>query len=185
MLGKYYNNALLVVESTGIGVGVIENMTKVIEYPNLYRSMLINKIDPNDIFQSQWGWNTSAQTRPVLMNQLHSILATGDPFTQDKALVDELRTMQIDAQGVPRAIGKDKDDRVLALALALQGRFEQLNGTLTEVDGQAERWARLSPDDQHFYDMVKKRHERLNNGMDSSGRFRGRDGGGFREPRVR
>jgi hypothetical protein len=65
--------------------------------------------------------------------------------------------MQIDETGVPTAKGKDKDDRVIALGLALQGRFELLYGTLTESD---DKLSHLPALDKQTWDHVHKQIEK-------------------------
>lgn len=133
-IGYYYNTALLVVENNPpSGPTVVQGLTMILEYPNIYRSKVFNKPD-RDLLGGDWGWNTTGQTRPHLIARIHELLGSDSLFTRDKDLVRELQTMQIDETGVERAKGKHKDDRVFALGMALQGRWEALYGTLLPDD---------------------------------------------------
>lgn len=125
-LGRYYNDALLVPELNGPGISVVERLLD-LRYPNLYRAVQFNDIDPEGP-ASSWGWRTTQENRPRLISRVSQAINSPTFTTRDKALVDELRTMQYDESGKPRAKGKDKDDRVIALGLALQGRYEALSG---------------------------------------------------------
>jgi hypothetical protein len=162
-LGYYYNNALIVPEINGPGLAVVEGLTLKLQYPNVYRSKVWNKPD-SDMMGGDWGWRTSQNTRPILIARVDESVNQEILFTRDKDLIRELRTMQIDETGIPRAKGKDKDDRVFALGLALQGRFELLYGTLN----QEEQASHLSQADQQVWDQIKKQQEASSRGRSAS-----------------
>lgn len=154
-IGFYYNQALIVPEVNAMGVAVVEGLTMVIRYPNVYRSKVFNKVE-RDFLGVDWGWRTTVQTRPLLIARIDEALNAQGLFTRDKDLIRELRTMQIDETGVPRAKGKDKDDRVIACGLSLQGRFELLYGTLT---GQEKDGDTLKPLDKQVWDHIHRQQE--------------------------
>jgi hypothetical protein len=122
----YYNQALLIVERNAVGEGVLDSLYRQIEYPNLYVSKLWNVSNPNQV-GTRLGWFTNESSRAFLIQRIEDWLQ-GAPKTFDGDLVKELRTMQRDQNGVPRARGRNKDDRVMALGIALQGRYELLFG---------------------------------------------------------
>ncbi len=153
-IGFFYNTAVLVPEINGPGGTVVEGLTLVVRYPKVYRSKVWNKPD-RDFLGGDWGWKTTMQSRPILMARVDEQLNGNTLFTRDKDLIRELRTMQIDDSGIPRAKGKDKDDRVFALALALQGRFELLYGTLTHQ----EEVSTLPDPDKRVWDTIHKQQE--------------------------
>lgn len=125
-IGFYYNTAFIVPEINGPGLAVVTRLSDTIRYDNLYRTTAFNVLD-RDPYAPQWGFRTDAHTRPILITRVHEVLNTGTLFTRDADLISELRTMEFDDSGVARARGKNKDDRVLALALALQGRYQCIN----------------------------------------------------------
>jgi len=124
-IGYLYNTALIVPEINGPGLVVVTRLSETIRYPNIYRTRMFNVLD-RDPFGSQFGWRTDQHTRSLLIARIHEALNNGKLFTRDQRLIGELRTMEFDDQGVPRARGNDKDDCVLALGMALQGRAESL-----------------------------------------------------------
>lgn len=128
-IGMHYNAALLVPELEGPGEGVVDLLANHIRYPNLYRNRTFN-VAQGTTYTTRWGWHTGPTTRHYLIARIEEALDTGTLFTRDHDLVKELRTMEVDEGGTPRAKHPNKDDRVMALGMALQGRFELMNGTL-------------------------------------------------------
>lgn len=128
-LGWHYNRALLVPEINGPGLGVIEHLVRVIGYPNMYTSKIFG-MELMEGGEVCFGWRTTGPTRGILVNRIEEVIASNQLNTRDRMLAKELRTFQFDEQGVPRARGSDKDDLVLALGLALQGRYESLVGSV-------------------------------------------------------
>jgi hypothetical protein len=126
-IGWYYNTALVVPEINGPGLVVVTRLAETFQYNNLYRTRMFNVME-RDPWQPQWGWRTDMHSRKLLIARIHEALNGGHLFTRDRHLIDELRTLEFDDQGVERGKGKNKDDRVLALGMALQGRYEALGG---------------------------------------------------------
>jgi hypothetical protein len=132
-LGVEYNGALLVPERNTYGAATIETLHRQIRYDNIYVDKNWNKVADVELWGTGLGWATTESSKPFLIQRVHEWLAAG-PYTRDRDLVTELRTMQYDEQGRARAKGRDKDDRVIALGLALQGRYELMYGTTTHKD---------------------------------------------------
>lgn len=174
-LGLYYNEALLVPELNGPGISVVERLLD-LRYPNLYRGMEWNDIDPEGP-ASSWGWRTTRENRPRLIARISEILQTTAFTTRDKQLVDELRTMQHSEDGTPRAKGRDKDDRVIALGLALQGRYESLSGMQAKHVGPVQNHP-----DAREWNYVK---ERMKHGRRSPGLLHVTGAGSYSRSPVR
>lgn len=158
-IGMYYNDALLVPEVNGPGVALIETLVKVIQYQNIYRSKLFNRVDL-DPLGTEFGWRTTATTRPILISHISQAINYGHARTKDAELVKELRQVEYDEQGVARARGRNKDDRVMAYGLALVGRSELMSGSLLAVDNTKAE-SRLCPDDQITWRRVRAFQERI------------------------
>lgn len=156
-VGLYYNEALVVVEVNSAGVAVLEGLGKTLKYPNLYRSRLFNKVDIDPIGH-EYGWRTLESTRKLILSRIMELVNVGRLFTRDAHLIEELRTMEYDENGVPRGRGRNKDDRVMAMAMALQGRYEQLAGTVIPDDRH--KTSQHSPDDQAIWSIVKQQQKR-------------------------
>jgi len=126
-IGWRFNKALLVVEVNGPGISVVDSLVQHIKYPRVYQRNIYNRVD--GVQESQeWGFMTTQTTRPLLVSKLQAAVSDGTLRTHDTELIDEMRTMEFDEKGVARARGRNKDDRVIALGLALHGRSEILYG---------------------------------------------------------
>ncbi len=142
-------------------------------YSNIYVAKLWNRFNLPDVVTTEFGWRTTQLTRPMLIQRVHDWLR-GDPKTRDEGLVRELRTMEYDEQGTPRARGKNKDDRVFSLGLALQGRYEQL----IEPDRQPAQQGGLDHSSQRAWKHAQATLEGLRHGKRlDSGDVPGRSGG--------
>lgn len=119
--------ALIVPEVNGPGIAVVDSLVQHIRYGRIYQRMLYNRVE-GDQEGSEWGFMTTQSTRPILISRLQAAVSDGTLKTFDADLIDEMRTMEFDEKGTARARGRNKDDRVLAAALALQGRAEILFG---------------------------------------------------------
>lgn len=127
-LGLWYNTACIAVERTGgWGSGVIANLIPT-EYPNLYV-----KRDPNKVRTESegvdFGWSTDIKSRGLVIAAVQEMLMAADEEIPDRELLLEMQTMQVDKEGKPRGIGKNKDDRVFAYGIALCVRNEELYAT--------------------------------------------------------
>lgn len=162
-LSKIYNDAFLVPEINGPGLAAVDVMVRVLRYPNLYRRKTWGADIQGEWSTGEWGWCTSRVTRPLLIQRVHEWLKS-EVGTRDPGLIKELRTMEIDEQGTARARGKNKDDRVIALGLALEGRYELLHGTTSS--SIAEGSSRLDSFEAAVWDRVKEqqKHGRSRNG---------------------
>lgn len=170
-IGHHYNNALLVVEINGPGTAVVEVLRKTVEYSNLYRNKVFNRIG-GDPVSSEHGFRTGPTTRPILISHIHQVLNYGRLFTRDPILVRELRTMEYDESGVERSRGRNKDDLVMAFGLALMGRAESLTGGLDLPEPSFEH---LSPDDRLTKHRIQLQVQKIQNARRNM-----RNGGGLR-----
>jgi hypothetical protein len=116
-LGWWYNTALVAPESNNHGVSVIGSLRR-LSYPRIYRQKRLNTT--NNAWAMEWGWKTTARTKPELINRIVSSLREGELFVVDEATLAELRTYRRDERG--RMSGSPFDDRVVSLALAEYAR---------------------------------------------------------------
>lgn len=172
-LGFHYNNALIVPEINGPGLVVVTRLTDTIRYPNVYQTRIFNS-SAKDPWIPQWGWRTTVDTRQLLVSRINEAVNPGRLFTRDRTLIAELRTMEFDDNGTPRARGKNKDDNVLALGMALQGRFERLSGLQGEV---APKSTNRDYDDMVWAKVKAQREQRENDRLRD--RLRAARGRGF------
>ena len=115
-LGKRYNNAVIAPERNNHGISVVEGLSHLYNYPNIFHSRTIQSKE------LRLGWLTNTQTRPLMLDTLRAALADESFFTQDEELVEELYTFEEDERGKAKAATGMKDDRVLAAAIAVAAR---------------------------------------------------------------
>lgn len=123
-LGIFYNNALLVVENNHNPAVVNRIFRK--NYPNLYCYFVDAKHEAN--YGKNPGFNTNARTRPELIHVLRRACRERKVVINDPEFWKEMSTfvwvakaaaINPEMDGTYRAVGANKDDRVMALALAL------------------------------------------------------------------
>lgn len=173
-MGLHFNNALLVVEVNGPGYATVICLVEQMRYPKMYRTRQYAVSEASGL-ATEFGWRTLPQTREQLMFQITQALDEGNLFTRDAKLIDEMRTMERDPNGLPRAMGSNKDDRVFSFALAMQGRYDVFGGRQERPGTQ--RAVKRSPD-QWVWDHVQAQ-------MEQSARERSGGGAGrrFTSPR--
>lgn len=162
-VGYYYNTALLVPEINGPGLAVLTRLTETIRYPNIYRSRIFNVLDM-DPMNPSLGWRTDMHSRKILMLRVHEALNSDRLFTRDKRTISELRTMEFDDAGVERGRGKNKDDCVFSLALALQGRYDAIGNSQPVVKNprssaeafEAKIWDRVEENQKRIEDARRR-----------------------------
>lgn len=123
-LGRWYNTALLAVESAGgYGEAVIiplrDGRAGRPAYPNQYRHVLSSR--PDLPIAKPYGFPTNIKTRPLILNQLEKALREDAVPQVSDALMWELEELVYhDVGASPRASDGAHDDLVMATAIALE-----------------------------------------------------------------
>lgn len=118
-IGIWYNTALLVVEKLSAGHTVVDKLyDSANRYLRLYK---YKEYDAKGNVRKKPGFQTSAKSRPIIINRLVEMFETGQVCINSKALLDEMKAFQLDDKGKQQAVQGAKDDRVLAFAMALEG----------------------------------------------------------------
>ena len=115
-LGRYYNQALIGVESNNHGLSTNKALQRVLYNP-LYRQRAVNRIanpQPSDVL----GWRTTSITKPLVIDELNRALRDGELTVFDAECHVELRTFVREGDG--KMHGSPHDDRVMSLAIATQ-----------------------------------------------------------------
>lgn len=112
-LGKYYNWALLGIESNKDGLWVNDGLDK-LGYINLYYRKVFDDITKN--VTKFFGWKTTSATRPFSLAALKAVfLRKGSGFPE--ALLTEMVTFLRNAKGRPEALTGKNDDVVMAASI--------------------------------------------------------------------
>lgn len=121
-LAREYNHALLAVERNNHGSGVLAYLESVCRYERLYRT----GGQAGGQAEGQAGWLTSATTRPAMLGRLASALVETPGSFASERLLRECRSFVRHANGRAEAQAGEHDDCVMAMAVALAVREEQL-----------------------------------------------------------
>ncbi len=133
LVGKYYNWALLAIESNKDGLWVNDGLDK-LGYVNLYYRKVFDDITKN--VTKFFGWKTTSATRPFALAALKAIflkLTEGFPLT----ILTEMVTFLRNAKGRPEALAGKHDDVVMAASIAyavLQEQGKWIDTTTTSQD---------------------------------------------------
>ena len=114
-LGRWYNSALIGVESNNHGLTTLKFLHKKCRYSPIYteRSPKYKKSVPTDML----GFRTSQVTKPLMIDELNEALRSSMKL-HDAETLAELRTFTRDEKG--KMSGSPYDDRTISLAIANQ-----------------------------------------------------------------
>ncbi len=116
-LGRFFNNALLGVESNSMGIATL-NRLKEMEYINLYYQTRIANIDNEESLRL--GWRTTTATKPPLISFLKNAIENGDIDLASRIIVDEATCYVVLENGQTGASGNNCDDTIMSTAIALE-----------------------------------------------------------------
>jgi hypothetical protein len=112
-IGKFYNWALLAIESNKDGLWVNDGLDK-LGYINLYYRKVFDDITKN--VTKFFGWKTTSATRPFCLAALKAVfLRKNSGFAS--SLLSEMVTFLRNAKGRPEALAGKNDDVVMASAI--------------------------------------------------------------------
>ena len=118
-IGKYYNTCLLVIEKLSAGHTVVDKLyDSNNRYINLYK---YRSYDAKGKMRKKPGFETSAKSRPIIINRFVEMFDKGEVCVNSKGLLNEMKSFQADNNGKVQAVAGAKDDRVLAFCMALEG----------------------------------------------------------------
>ncbi|MCD6435074.1 MAG: terminase family protein [Clostridiales bacterium] len=115
-LGKYYNDALIIVENNeGSGQSITDTLWRVYEYENLFKDKNID----GKIGQKKYtGFRTTLKSRPIILNLLKIFVNEGKLIINSKKTLNQLYTFTKRKNGNKyQAEDGYKDDAVMALAI--------------------------------------------------------------------
>ena len=119
MLGKRFNNAYIVVERNNHGLGTLRKIQD-LGYANLFVESSVDGAY-GDRLTKRGGFLTTSKTKPLIVDNLATLMRQGESGVADIELLNELRTYIIDDKGSYNSQNGCYDDRVMAYAIALHG----------------------------------------------------------------
>ncbi len=136
ILGRWYNNGFLGVESNGYGLHVLETLRNDEKYPShlLYRQQVMDETTRRPT--SKLGWHTTKANRKTLMSNLDMALRENEVLINSADTLDEMRAFVVKPDGRIEAGNGRKDDRVFSLAIAVE-----MTASAPPMDGRASELA--------------------------------------------
>ncbi len=115
-LGRLYNNALLMVENNHNPATAKVCFQQ--QYPNLYHYQ--DEASTRARVAPKPGWNTNRKTRPEILAYLDKVTRTRELRCPDAKFAKEMESFAwVEKDKTYKATGKNHDDRIMALAIAL------------------------------------------------------------------
>ena len=115
-LGRWYNQALIGVESNNHGLTTNKALAR-LGYSPQYRQRAMNRAGTAPATEIL-GWRTTSITKPLAIDELNRALRDGELHCFDAETQTELRTFIREGSG--KMHGSPHDDRVMSLAVAVQ-----------------------------------------------------------------
>lgn len=116
-LGRYYNNALLAVESNSMGIATLNRLSQM-KYVNLYYQTKIANISKED--GNRLGWRTTQASKPAIIGFLKNAVENDDIWIPSRVIINEMMNYVADDSGKTNASSGFTDDTVIATAIALE-----------------------------------------------------------------
>lgn len=118
LVGKYYNNALLIIEKASGGHTVIEKMKYEYKYHNLMKYKTYDEFN-----KVQWkaGFDTNSKTKGIAINDCREWFDKGLVRINDKEVLNEMKTFIVNEKGQMNAAIGTHDDLISAMWLCIQG----------------------------------------------------------------
>lgn len=116
-LSRYFNNALLAVESNTLGIATI-NRLKQMNYVNLYHE--VKRANVSDEEGIRPGFRTTGSSKPAIIGHLKRAIEDEDLWIPSVDMIQELKDYVADENGKTNAAPGCHDDSVMALAIGLE-----------------------------------------------------------------
>ena len=116
-LGRYYNNAMIAVESNSMGIATL-NRLKQMNYQNLYHQTKVANVSDEEGLRL--GWRTTIATKSVIVGHLKNAIENFDVKIPSAYMLHELMMYVADDNGKTGAVTGEHDDTVIALAICLE-----------------------------------------------------------------
>lgn len=135
-LGRYYNNALIGIE-TNYSRYPMRLLAESYSYPSLYLRERTDALTSGR--ERVYGFETTARTKPQILSELVAIMRDCPELETDIPTLREMTSFVRKANGRQEAISGEHDDLVMALAIAHFISKQQVSG-----------WIREAPEENDF-----------------------------------
>lgn len=152
-LGKYYNNALLGIETNYSTYPVME-----LERLGYTHQYVRESLDSYTGKLSQaYGFVTTQKNRQTMIDNLKAVARDDLRLIADRATLGEMLTFIYNEKYRPEAQAGEHDDLVMALAIAHEIRGQQ-RSTIRQKPGKGARWTKDQWEDYRQADAAGRKH---------------------------
>jgi hypothetical protein len=116
-LGRYYNNALLAVESNSMGIATLQKLESM-DYINLYKQTKIANVSNEE--GTRLGFRTTSATKPAIIGNLKNLIENEDLLIPSPIMIQELKDYISSDTGKTGAAPGCYDDTVISLAICAE-----------------------------------------------------------------
>lgn len=146
-LGRYYNNALLAVESNSMGIATLQKLEQM-GYVNLYRQTKVANVSNEEGIRL--GFRTTSATKPAIIGNLKNLIENEDVYIPDPTMIQELKDYISTETGKTEAAPGCYDDTVIALAICAEVLRTHWDKLQTKNVSWRERTGDFVQDDTHW-----------------------------------
>ena len=118
-LGKWYNNAKLLVERNNHGLVTLKFLSDVHLYPDIYSEKILDERSSRSA--RKLGFHTTVKSKPLIIDYLKELIREDEIDIKSPKVLDELQTFVNFPNGRMAAQAGSHDDCVMALAIACFG----------------------------------------------------------------
>lgn len=116
-LGRYYNNALMAVESNSIGNTTLDRLMQM-SYLNLYYETKVASMRTEET--TKVGFRTTGASKPRIIGALKRLVEDKDIRLPSEVVIQELKDYISTEAGKTEAVAGRHDDCVMAIAIAME-----------------------------------------------------------------
>ena len=118
-LGRWYNDAMLIVERNNHGLVTLKYLQDIHNYPSLYTERVLDERSHRT--QRKLGFHTTVKSKPLILDYLRELIREREIQIYSPIMIDELQTFVMQPNGRMAAQYGSHDDCVMALAIACFG----------------------------------------------------------------
>lgn len=142
-LGRYYNNALLAVESNSMGIATLQRLDQM-GYVNLYRQTKMANVSNEE--GERLGFRTTSATKPAIIGNLKNLIENEELYIPDAHMIQELKDYISTETGKTEAAPGCYDDTVISLAICSEVLRTHWDRLQTKNVSWTERLSDFTPD---------------------------------------
>ena len=116
-LGRYYNNALMAVESNSIGNTTLDRLMQM-SYLNLYYETKVAAMRTEDT--TKVGFRTTSASKPRVIGALKRLVEDLDIYLPSEVVIQELKDYVSTEGGKTEAMPGKHDDCIMSIAIAME-----------------------------------------------------------------